>query len=69
MPPDRIEAWLDPTLTDPGAGRKLLTGIELDALAVRAVSTDVNKVATNTPALIDPLPEARDRPLQLSLAA
>ncbi len=46
-----------------------MTSIELDPLEVRAVSTDVNKASTNTPALIDPLPEARDRPLQLSLAA
>lgn len=69
MPPDRIDAWLDPALIDPAAVRKLLTGIELDPLVVRAISTDVNKVGTNTPALIDPLPEARDRPLQLSLAA
>jgi len=69
LPSDRIEAWLDPTLTDPVTVRKLMTSIELDPLEVRAVSTDVNKASTNTPALIDPLPEARDRPLQLSLAA
>src|SRR4029450_6133372 len=35
----RIDAWLDPDLTDKNAAQKLISGIEYEPLQVRAVST------------------------------
>jgi putative SOS response-associated peptidase YedK len=67
LPADRIDAWLDPGLTDTAAAQKLLTGIEFDPLQMRAVSTAVNKPGPNKAELIQPLQEGADQPLQLAL--
>jgi SOS response associated peptidase (SRAP) len=42
LPPDRIDAWLDPDLTDKDEVRKLISGIEYEPLQVRPVSTAVS---------------------------
>jgi len=68
LPPDRIDAWLDPDLTDKDEAQKLISGIEYEPLQVRAVSTAVNKTgrgASKGPELIEPLPDHADQPLQL----
>jgi putative SOS response-associated peptidase YedK len=68
LPPDRIDAWLDPDLTDKTAVQKLISGIEYEPLQVRAVSTAVNKTGrdgSKGPELIEPLPEHADEPMQL----
>jgi putative SOS response-associated peptidase YedK len=68
LPPDRIDAWLDPGLTDKAAAKKLITGIEYEPLQVRAVSTAVNKTGragAKGPELIEPLDDHTDQPLQL----
>ena len=68
LPPDRIDAWLDPDLTDKHEAHKLISGIEYEPLQVRAVSTAVNKTgrgASKGPELIEPLPDHADQPLQL----
>jgi len=36
LPPDRIDAWLDPKLTDKDAVQQLISGIEYEPLKVRA---------------------------------
>jgi putative SOS response-associated peptidase YedK len=68
LPRDRVDAWLDPAITEPDQVRKLLTGVQLDPLEVRRVSTAVNKVSHNGPDLIDPVGDEADTPLQLALA-
>ena len=68
LPPDRIDAWLDPQLTDKIAALKLINGIEYGPLQVRAVSTAVNKTGrggSRGPELIEPLGEQADQPLRL----
>jgi putative SOS response-associated peptidase YedK len=68
LPPDRIDAWLDPHLTDKNEVQKLISGIEYEPLQVRAVSTAVNKTgrgASKGPELIEPLADHADQPLQL----
>ena len=68
LPPDRIDAWLDPELTDKIAALKLISGIEHEPLQVRAVSTAVNKTGrggSRGPELIEPIGEPSDQPLQL----
>jgi hypothetical protein len=68
---DRIDAWLDPDLTDKNEAQKLISGIEYEPLQVRAVSTAVNKTgrgASKGPELIEPLADHADQPLQLILA-
>lgn len=47
MPRDRIDASLDPDLTDPAKVQQLLNGIDVPVLELRPVSTEVNPVATN----------------------
>jgi putative SOS response-associated peptidase YedK len=69
LPRDRVDAWLDPSRTEPDEIYEVLDGIVLEPLAVRAVSTRVNRVGTNGPDLIEPLAEHRDEPLQLTLTA
>src|SRR6476659_10493043 len=69
LPPDRVDAWLDPTRTDPEKIYEVLDGVVLDPLAVRPVSTRVNRVSTNGLDLIEPLSEHLDEPLQLTLTA
>ncbi len=71
LPPDRIDAWLDPELTDKIAALKLISGIEYEPLQVRAVSTAVNKTGragSRGPELIEPIGEHGDQPLQLVTA-
>lgn len=68
LPADRVDAWLDPHRTDPDEVHQLLDGIVIPPLAVRPVSTQVNRVGTNGPHLLDPLNvEQPDEPLQLTL--
>lgn len=69
LPTDRIDAWLNPALTDPAEATKLLSGITIDPLEVRAVSTQVNKVSINKPELIQPLDDHGDEPLHLELTS
>jgi putative SOS response-associated peptidase YedK len=68
LPEERIDAWLDPELTDKDAAQKLVSGIEYEPLQVRAVSTAVNKTGrggSRGPELIEPLDDHGDQPLQL----
>ncbi len=67
LPADRIDAWLDPGLTDPDRIAVLLAGLRVGDLEARPVSTLVNKVANNGPELVEPLPETADEPLQLAI--
>lgn len=55
--PGAVDAWLDPTLTDPDQVLALLAtdAAELEAYAV---STEVNSVRNNGPQLLRPLPVA-----------
>lgn len=52
---EAIDAWLDPTLTDPQAALRLLAVTEAEALEAYAVSTEVNSVQNNNPSLSQPL--------------
>jgi putative SOS response-associated peptidase YedK len=54
--PDAIDAWLDPTLSDPGRVLELLA-TDADELEAYAVSTEVNSVKNNGPDLLLPLAE------------
>jgi putative SOS response-associated peptidase YedK len=68
LPADRIDAWLDPELTDKDTVQDLISGIEYEPLQVRAVSTAVNKTGrggSRGPDLIDPLDDQADQTLQL----
>ena len=69
IPADRLDAWLDPARQEPGHVAELLQGIEAPALEIRPVSRAVNRVGTDGPQLIEPLPEHTDVPLQLALAS
>ena len=55
---DAVDAWLDPTLTDPTGCCELLVtdAAELEAYAV---STEVNSVQEQRPELLEPLPSRR----------
>ena len=59
--PEAVDAWLDPTLTDPDRVLALLAtdAAELEAYAV---STEVNSVKNNGPQLLEPLAESSDEP-------
>jgi putative SOS response-associated peptidase YedK len=67
--PESVDAWLDPTLSDPARVLDLLVtdAAELEAYAV---STEVNSVKNNGPQLLEPLPthpepvEGPDAPAQ-----
>jgi putative SOS response-associated peptidase YedK len=68
LPPDRIDAWLDPDLTDEEKAHRLISGIEYEPLQVRAVSTAVNKTGrggSRGPELTEPLGDQADQTLQL----
>jgi putative SOS response-associated peptidase YedK len=52
---DAINAWLDPTITDPDDALELLAVTEAAALEAYAVSTEVNSVENNNHSLIEPL--------------
>lgn len=49
------DAWLDPDRTDPEGALGLLVVTEPDALEAYAVSTEVNSVKNNSPALLEPV--------------
>jgi putative SOS response-associated peptidase YedK len=68
LPPERVEPWLDPTITDTATVGRLLHDLHLPALEIRPVSRAINNVRNNRPDLIEPLPAEADRPLQLTLA-
>jgi putative SOS response-associated peptidase YedK len=68
LPPDRIDDWLDPDLTDPGKVKKLLEKITVEPMEIRPVARDVNNVGNNRPDLLDPVPDTADTPLQLAPA-
>ncbi|GAA3555302.1 SOS response-associated peptidase [Microlunatus spumicola] len=59
--PDVVDAWLDPTLTDPDRVRGLLTS-DAAELEAYAVSTEVNSVKNNGPELLLPLAESGGEP-------
>jgi len=67
LPPDLWDAWLDPTVTDPGRVQELLHH-RPPPLVARPVSTEVNRVGTDGAQLIEPveLPQG-DEPVQLDL--
>ena len=67
LPRDRVNAWLDPTRTEPDQIYEVLDGIVLEPLAVRLVSTRVYRVGADGADLVEPLIEHLDEPLQLSL--
>jgi putative SOS response-associated peptidase YedK len=69
LPPDRIDAWLDPALTDPEKVARVLAGLQVTGLRSRPVSTQVNRVGHDGPELVDPLPEAPEQPIDLTLTA
>ena len=69
LPADRIDAWLNPKITDTAAVKKLLAGITVPALDIRAVSTQVNRVGSNTADLIQPFENHTDQTLQLALTS
>jgi putative SOS response-associated peptidase YedK len=54
--PGRIEAWLDPSLTQPDEVRSLLAPLPTGRLEAHTVSTAVNKVRNNGPELLVPAP-------------
>jgi putative SOS response-associated peptidase YedK len=68
LPSDRVDDWLDPTLTDPNKAKKLLKKIRVTPVAIRPVSRDIGKVGNNRPDLIETIEDAADSPLQLALA-
>lgn len=51
------EAWLDPTLTDPGAARELMHAPGPEEMTAWAVSKAVGNVRNDGPGLVEPLPE------------
>jgi hypothetical protein len=54
--------------TWPAGGRwKLLRGITVEPMEIRAVSRDVNKVGNNSADLLTPVSDEADRPLELAL--
>jgi putative SOS response-associated peptidase YedK len=69
LPRDRVDAWLDPSRTQPDQIYEVLNGIVLQPLAVRPVSSRVNRVGTDNPELIEPVSEHIDERLQLTLTA
>jgi len=65
---EAIDAWLDPTITNPNHALELLAVTEAAALEAYAVSTDVNSVENNDPSLVRPItaepePEPDQEPL------
>jgi putative SOS response-associated peptidase YedK len=60
---EAIDAWLDPTITDPEQALELLAVTDAAALEAYAVSTDVNSVDNNNPSLLEPV-EAEPVPMQ-----
>jgi putative SOS response-associated peptidase YedK len=54
--PERYDAWLDPSVSDPDALRGLLVPAAPGRLEAHPVSTLVNNVRNNGPELVEPLP-------------
>jgi putative SOS response-associated peptidase YedK len=69
LPRDHVDAWLDPSRTQPDQVYEVIDGIVLQPLAVRPVSSRVNRVGADNPDLIEPVSEHIDEPLQLTLTA
>ena len=69
LPRDWVDAWLDPSRTQPAQIYEVLDGIVIEPLAVRPVSSRVNRVGTDGPDLIEPLTEHHDEPLSLTARA
>ena len=65
LPPDRWEPWLDPDLDDATTAQSLLVHPATRAWATHPVSSRVNSVAHNDPALIAPVavPSAPSLPI------
>lgn len=69
IPPDLVDAWLNPAATDPAQALDVIAGLMPPLLGVRAVSTEVNRVGTNGPQLIEPLTKTTSEPtIQLAVA-
>ena len=69
LPADRIDAWLDPALTDKQQAQELISGIDYPLLQVRAVSTAVNRTgrgAARGPQLIEPVDGRGDAALRMA---
>ena len=58
LPEDRAAEWVDPALDDPDRALRLLAGVNMDAFTARAVSTHVNYVRNDAPALIEEIDPA-----------
>ncbi|WP_093840636.1 SOS response-associated peptidase [Streptomyces aidingensis] len=63
LPPERWEAWLDPSRTDPEALRGLLAPPPSGLVRAYPVSREVNSTANNGPGLVAELPEPEDTTL------
>ena len=62
LPPDRWDAWLDPSLTDPDRARQLLVPPPPGRMEARPVSSAVGSFRNNGPELLLPVrPEAPPR--------
>lgn len=53
LPPDLVDTWLDPHLTDPEVVRELLAAVPPPMLVAYPVSTEVNSVRNNGPQLVE----------------
>lgn len=63
LPPDRWDAWLDPSHTDPEALRALLAPAPPGTLRAYPVTTDVSNVRNNGPHLLTELPGPQEATL------
>ncbi|NSC23791.1 SOS response-associated peptidase [Streptomyces albus subsp. chlorinus] len=63
LTPDRWDAWLDPSHTDPGTLRELLTPPPAGMMRAHPVSTDVSNVRNNGPHLLKELPAPEEETL------
>ena len=55
LPPEAWDAWLDPSVTEVGALRRLLGPCPPEQLEMWPVGTDVNSVRNDGPRLVEPL--------------
>jgi putative SOS response-associated peptidase YedK len=63
LPPDRWDAWLDPSRTDIGELRGLLAPIPVGFLQAYPVTTAVSNVRNQGPELVEPLPAPEEETL------
>ena len=68
VPREAVDAWLDPSLTDPAQALALLSVTEAGALVAHAVSTAVNSVQNNDASLLEPLAETEAGPVDQDTA-